>query len=197
MATSYYNLPTINGSDTIDGVNAINGLANATDTALHNVAIGIPDTSTIEANLSALTASVTTAQSTATTAQTVAQTANTTANRVADLWASAPIDILISRVSPYATSADDLTAYSWGNVVVVKFVVKEIPVGQTVTVGTLNSEYAPTSDITVAGVEVSTNTPAYIGVRGTTGAIVAHSGGTGEAHDISGIITYLANVQSE
>lgn len=197
MATSYYNLPTINGSDTIDGVNAINGLANATDTALHNVAIGIPDTSTIEANITSLTSSVSTAQSTATTAQTLAQTANTTANRVADLWASAPIDILISRVSPYADSSDELTAYSWGNVVVIKFNVSEIPVGTTVTVGTINSAYAPTADITIAGIEVSTNTPGFIGVRAGTGAVVAHSGGTGETHTLAGVITYLANVQSE
>ena len=38
MATSHYSLPTINGTDTIDGVNAINGLANAVDTALYQVA---------------------------------------------------------------------------------------------------------------------------------------------------------------
>lgn len=38
MATPNYNLPTIVGTDTIDLVNAINGLANATDTALHGVA---------------------------------------------------------------------------------------------------------------------------------------------------------------
>lgn len=38
MATNHYSLPTINGTDTIDGVNAINGLANAVDTALYQVA---------------------------------------------------------------------------------------------------------------------------------------------------------------
>lgn len=37
MATTHYSLPTINGTDTIDGVNAINGLANAVDTALYQV----------------------------------------------------------------------------------------------------------------------------------------------------------------
>lgn len=37
MATTHYSFPTINGTDTIDGVNAINGLANAVDTALYNV----------------------------------------------------------------------------------------------------------------------------------------------------------------
>lgn len=38
MATSHYNFPTINGTDTIDGVNAINGLANSVDAALFGVA---------------------------------------------------------------------------------------------------------------------------------------------------------------
>lgn len=37
MATTHYSFPTINGTDTIDGVNAINGLANAVDTALYKV----------------------------------------------------------------------------------------------------------------------------------------------------------------
>jgi hypothetical protein len=42
MATSRYNFPTINGTDTIDGVNAINGLANSVDAALFGVAGSIP-----------------------------------------------------------------------------------------------------------------------------------------------------------
>lgn len=37
MATTHYSFPTINGTDTIDGVNAINGLANAVDTALYQI----------------------------------------------------------------------------------------------------------------------------------------------------------------
>lgn len=42
MATSHYNFPTINGTDTIDGVNAINGLAKSVDAALFGVAGRIP-----------------------------------------------------------------------------------------------------------------------------------------------------------
>lgn len=42
MATTHYNLPTIVGTDTIDGVNAINGLANSVDAALFGVAGTIP-----------------------------------------------------------------------------------------------------------------------------------------------------------
>ena len=43
MATTHYNFPTINGTDTIDGVNAINGLANSVDSALFGVAGEIPE----------------------------------------------------------------------------------------------------------------------------------------------------------
>lgn len=42
MATTHYNFPTIVGTDTIDGVNAINGLANSVDSALFGVANTIP-----------------------------------------------------------------------------------------------------------------------------------------------------------
>lgn len=47
MATSHYNFPTINGTDTIDGVNAINGLANSVDAALFGVAGSIPQEYTL------------------------------------------------------------------------------------------------------------------------------------------------------
>lgn len=47
MATSHYNFPTINGTDTIDGVNAINGLANSVDAALFRVAGEIPEAYTL------------------------------------------------------------------------------------------------------------------------------------------------------
>lgn len=42
MATTHYNFPTITGTDTIDGVNAINGLANAVDAALYGVESEVP-----------------------------------------------------------------------------------------------------------------------------------------------------------
>lgn len=47
MATSHYNFPTINGTDTIDAVNAINGLANAIDAALFGLAGEIPEAYTL------------------------------------------------------------------------------------------------------------------------------------------------------
>lgn len=53
MSTTHYSFPTINGTDTIDGVNAINGLANAVDTALYNVSQegGLPGANTITTNM--------------------------------------------------------------------------------------------------------------------------------------------------
>lgn len=47
MATTHYSFPTINGTDTIDGVNAINGLANSVDAALFGVAGEIPQAYTL------------------------------------------------------------------------------------------------------------------------------------------------------
>lgn len=47
MATAHYNFPTIHGTDTIDGVNAINGLANSVDAALFGVAGSIPQEYTL------------------------------------------------------------------------------------------------------------------------------------------------------
>lgn len=47
MATAHYNFPTINGTDTIDGVNAVNGLANSVDAALFGVAGSIPQEYTL------------------------------------------------------------------------------------------------------------------------------------------------------
>ena len=47
MATTHYNFPTITGTDTIDGVNAINGLANAVDAALYGVAGDMPEEYTL------------------------------------------------------------------------------------------------------------------------------------------------------
>lgn len=54
MATTHYSFPTINGTDTIDGVNAINGLANAVDTALYQVEQeggGTPGANTINTSM--------------------------------------------------------------------------------------------------------------------------------------------------
>ena len=40
MATTYYKIPTLNASDTIDLVNDINAMMNAIDTAMHGISSG-------------------------------------------------------------------------------------------------------------------------------------------------------------
>lgn len=97
MATTHYSFPTINGTDTIDGVNAINGLANAVDTALYQVEQeggGTPGANSINTSMiqdeavteTKLASAVTTkikqgvsAASTAESAQSTAQSAQSTA----------------------------------------------------------------------------------------------------------------------
>lgn len=80
MATEYYSLPTINGADTIDGVNAINGLANATDAALRGVANSIPSLDSVNSQLATLSQQVGTATTTANAAASAASSANNNAN---------------------------------------------------------------------------------------------------------------------
>lgn len=91
MSTTYYNLPTINGTDTVDGVNAINGLANATDAALRQVANTIPDLSTLNAQVATLTQQVGSAQTTASNAATAASQANTAAQSAQGTASSAMV----------------------------------------------------------------------------------------------------------
>lgn len=94
MATTHYDFPTINGADAIDGVNAINGLANAVDTALFTVdsALGTAETSIAQAIADAASASTAataastnaaTAQASAIAAQNSATAAVNTANATA------------------------------------------------------------------------------------------------------------------
>lgn len=70
MATTAWKLPTINGTDTVDGVNAINGLANAVDTAL----------TAVNTTASGAATAASTAQQTANTAKTSADTATKNAS---------------------------------------------------------------------------------------------------------------------
>lgn len=90
MATTYYNLPTITPETVANGPDAINGLANATDAALHGVEALIPTDSSLDeieakadtaaTNAAAALNTATAASQTAQTAQTNAGTAISTAN---------------------------------------------------------------------------------------------------------------------
>lgn len=94
MATTHYDFPTVNGTDAIDGVNAINGLANAVDTALYAVDAAViaqegdieeakTNASSASAAASAASTNATAAQQTATAAQQTATAANQTASSAA------------------------------------------------------------------------------------------------------------------
>ena len=98
MATTHYDFPTINGADAIDGVNAINGLANAVDTALFTIdsALGTAETDIAQAIADAASASTaaTAASTNAAAAQATAGSAVNTANAAANT-ASATANALI------------------------------------------------------------------------------------------------------
>lgn len=96
MATTHYDFPTINGSDAIDGVNAINGLANAVDTALYAVDAAViaqegdieeakTNASSASAAAEAATTNAAAAQQSAIAAQNTAGAAQQTANNTAAL----------------------------------------------------------------------------------------------------------------
>lgn len=86
MATQYYNLPTITPSTVANGPDAINGLANATDAALHTVEAMIPesaDISEIEAKADAASVNAQAALNSATAANNTAAQATQTAGAAA------------------------------------------------------------------------------------------------------------------
>lgn len=184
MSTTYYNLPTINGTDTVDGVNAINGLANATDAALRQVANTIPDLSTLNAQVATLTQQVgsaqTTAQnaataasaakSTADTAQSTASAAQVTASTVSQAWGSAPVNIRNSYVSTYVETPDEFTCFAWGNVVSIQCGGIKIPSAGRVVVGQINPDYAPTRTLTSLMLAISNGEamiPGYLQITET------------------------------
>lgn len=86
MATTYYNLPTITPATVANGPDAINGLANATDAALHTVEAMIPesaDISEISEKADAANVNAQAALNSASAANNTAAQANTTAGAAA------------------------------------------------------------------------------------------------------------------
>lgn len=105
MSTTYYNLPEISGSTVANGVDAINGLATATDAALHAVAATIPGS----ADISALETAVETANTNANAALNTATLANSTAAQ-ANTTAGAAVSTANGAQSAAATNAAAITA---------------------------------------------------------------------------------------
>lgn len=185
MATSHYNFPTINGTDTIDGVNAINGLANAVDSALFGVAGSIPQEYTLpiagttslggvrgsgDISVSASTGDMTLNDGTVTAGKLTAGAVTT--DKV--LNGAVTSEKLASGVATQVNNGNNAwvqwsgetsaigtamtsgcTAYAWGNVVTVVCANVSVPGNQKTQIGTLGAQYAPA--VKATGLVTSTN----------------------------------------
>lgn len=119
MATTHYSFPTINGTDTIDGVNAINGLANAVDTALYQVEQeggSTPGANSINTSM-IQNGAVTTEKLNSTVQSQIQQGVNaqTTANQALAAVNATPTSVLKS------TSQGTIRAHKYGPLVIIQF----------------------------------------------------------------------------
>lgn len=185
MATTHYNFPTVNGTDTIDGVNAINGLANSVDAALFGVAGSIPQEYALpiagttslggvrgsgDISVNASTGDMTLNDGTVTAGKLTAGAVTT--DKV--LNGAVTGEKLASGVATQVNNGNNAwvqwsgetsaigtamssgcTAYAWGNVVTVACSAVSVPGNQKTQIGTLGAQYAPAAAMT--GLALSTN----------------------------------------
>lgn len=183
MATSHYNFPTINGTDTIDGVNAINGLANSVDAALFGVAGSIPQEYALpiagttslggvrgsgDISVNASTGDMTLNDGTVTAGKLTPGAVTT--DKV--LNGAITGEKLATGVATQVNNGNNAwvqwsgetsaigtamttgcTAYAWGNVVTVVCSGVSVPGNQKTQIGTLGAQYAP--PVTATGLAVS------------------------------------------
>lgn len=185
MSTSHYNFPTISGTDTIDGVNAINGLANSVDAALFGVAGEIPEAYTLPiagtTSLGGVRGSGDIAVN-ATTGDMSLNNGTVTADKLTAgavttdkvLNGAVTSEKLASGVATLINNGNNAwvqwsgetsaigtamtsgcTAYAWGSVVTVECTNVSVPGNQKTQVGTLGAQYAPPA--TATGLVTSTN----------------------------------------
>lgn len=163
MATTHYSFPTINGTDTIDGVNAINGLANAVDTALYQVEQegGAPGANSITTSM--IQNGAVTTEKLASTVQSQIQqgvNAQTTAQQALDAVNANPTSVLGT------TSQGTIRAYKYGPLVVIQFYGTNMSMSQNGNdVGTVQSSAFPASQVEAAA---SINTEGYAGLYVTS-----------------------------
>ena len=156
MATTHYNFPTINGTDTIDGVNAINGLANAVDTALYQVEQeggGTPGANSI--NTSMIQNGAVTTEKLNSTVQNQIQkgvNAETTAQQALAAVNATPTSVLAS------TSQGTIRAHKYGPLVVIQFYGTNMTITPGANdVGKVQSNATPASQVENATSHTSSN----------------------------------------
>lgn len=183
MATSHYNFPTINGTDTIDGVNAINGLANSVDAELFGVAGSIPQEYTLpiagttslggvrgsgDISVNAKTGDMTLNDGTVTAGKLTAGAVTTdkmlngavTSEKLASGVATqinngnnAWVQWSGETSAIGTAMASGCTAHAWGKVVTVVCSGVSVPGNQKTQIGTLGAQYAP--PVTATGLVAS------------------------------------------
>lgn len=188
MATAHYNFPTIVGTDTIDGVNAINGLANAVDAALFGVAGSIPEEYTLpiagttslggvrgsgDISVNASTGDMTLNDGTVTAGKLNAGAVTTdkmlngavTSEKLASGVAAQVnngnnswTQWSAAPVAIGSAMATGCTAYAWGKVVTVQCGGVALPGNVKTQIGTLGTQYAP--PVTATGLVASTKSGA-------------------------------------
>lgn len=146
MATTHYSFPTINGTDTIDGVNAINGLANAVDTALYQVeqeGSGTPGANSINTSM-IQNGAVTTEKLNSTVQSQIQQgvTAESTAQQALAAVNASPTSVLTS------TNRGTIRAHKYGPLVVIQFQVTGMSIMAGANdVGMVKSNARPASQV--------------------------------------------------
>lgn len=179
MATTHYSFPTINGTDTIDGVNAINGLANAVDTALYQVEQeggSTPGANSINTSM-IQNGAVTTEKLNSTVQSQIQQGVNaqTTAQQALAAVNANPTSVLAS------TSQGTIRAHKYGPLVVIQFygTNMNLTAGSNHDVGKVQSSAAPSAQVESAASvnNASTACGLYVTSDGRIG-IWAYEGGS-------------------